>query len=139
MHTGRFTRLAIAALLLTSASCSSSTSVSNTLSGGYALTRLRTTSSTGAVTNQVAAGAGGTLTLTTDGASSGTLHVPADAELGSATDLSLAGHWSQANGVVTIVTTADTFLRDMQFTWTGSQLVGDKTFGGTRVEVTFTH
>ncbi len=139
VHTGRIAGLAIAALLLTSASCDSSTSISNTLSGSYTLTQLRTTSSTGTQTNQIAAGASGTLTLTTDGVSSGTLHVPADPQLGPASDLSLAGHWSQSNGVVTIATTADTFLRDMPLTWTGAQLVGDKTFGGTRVEVTFTH
>jgi hypothetical protein len=136
---GRLTTLAIAALVLNSAACESNPTATNTLSGNYSLTQLVTTSSTGTQTNQLAAGANGSLTLTTDGVSSGSIAVPADPQLGPATTLNLAGHWSLSNGLVTISTTADTFIRDMQLTWTGSQLIGDKTFNGTRVQVTFTH
>jgi hypothetical protein len=134
---GRAFRTSLALLMIVG--CDSNPLVVDTLSGDYFLKRLVMTSSNGTQTDLAAAGAKSSLTLTTDGRSTGSLFLPSTPQTGPATTLDLAGHWSQVEGVVVITTNADTFVRDIPFTWTGSQLESDRTSNGVRVQMTFAH
>jgi len=56
----------------------------------------------------------------------------------------MAGTWTATdNHVVTFTQSADTFVRNMEFTWSSdiqglSTLAGDKVFTGTRIQITLT-
>ena len=104
--------------------------------GTYAATTLLTTTG-GATTNQLTAGASITLVLNTDGTTSGRLFVPASTA--PQVDQQLTGTWSFFSPTdIDLASNSDTFLRDMLFTVTGNTLVGDQTFGATRIQVVLT-
>lgn len=94
------------------------------------------TVNSGSVMNDVPVG-GAQLQLVLDagGSTSGHMFIPASTTT-AAVDADLAGSWSMANGIVTLRQNADTFLRDMPLTLQGTDLVGDRTFGDTRVRLT---
>jgi hypothetical protein len=106
-----------------------------TLAGTYTATQLTTTTG-GVTTNQLAAGASVTLVLSADGTTVGRLFVPASTS--PAVDVPLNGTWAYANGDVDLTSSTDTFLRDMLFSVEGNTLVGDQTFGATRVQIVLT-
>ena len=106
-----------------------------TLAGTYTATQLTTTTG-GVTTNQLAAGASVTLVLSLDGTSVGRLRVPASTL--PAADVSLNGTWEYSNGDVDLTSSADTFLRDMLLRVEGNTLVGDQTFGATRIQIVLT-
>ena len=66
----------------------------------------------------------------------GRLFVPASTS--PAVDVSLNGTWQFTNGDIDLTSSSDTFLRDMLFTVSGNTLVGDQTFGATRIQVVLT-
>ena len=91
----------------------------------------------GATTNQLAGGASITLTLGADGTTSGRIFVPASTT--PQLDQPLTGTWTFFNGTdIDIASNTDTFLRDMLFTVNGNSLIGDQTFGATRIQVVLT-
>jgi hypothetical protein len=100
-------------------------------SGNYVATQLVTTEG-GTATDQLAAGATITLTLSPNGTTSGRFIVPGEL------DASLAGSWTITGTTVRLSHSADTFLRNTDFQVQGNTLVGDENFGGTRVQVTLT-
>lgn len=108
--------------------------------GSYEATTFETTEN-GETTDQLAAGAEFTITLTSDGTTTGNLFVPGGAEDGGDLDASLAGTWTfNGNGhTVEFDQDADTFVRDMTFTATrsggGVQLEGEESFGGPTITV----
>ena len=106
-----------------------------TVAGTYTATQLTTTTG-GVTTNQLAAGATVTLVLNADGSAGGRLFVPASTIPG--VDVSLNGTWGYSNGDVDLTSTADTFLQDMLFRVEGNTLVGDQTFGTTRIQIVLT-
>jgi len=106
-----------------------------TVVGTYTATQLTTTTG-GVTTNQLAAGATITLVLGADGTTVGRLFVPASTT--PAVDVSLNGTWQFTNGDIDLTSSSDTFLRDMLFTVSGNTLVGDQTFGATRIQVVLT-
>jgi hypothetical protein len=55
-----------------------------------------------------------------------------------AVDVALNGTWNFSNGDVDLTSSADTFLRDMLFDVSGNTLVGDQTFGATRIQIVLT-
>jgi hypothetical protein len=56
-----------------------------------------------------------------------------------AIDASLVGTWAfLANGDIDLTMAADTFLRDMVFGVSDNELVGDQTFGTTRIQIVLT-
>jgi hypothetical protein len=103
----------------------------NAVAGTYTATRLRTTEG-GTTTDQLAAGASITLTLNANGTTSGQFTVPGEL------NANLAGTWTLNGTTVELSHSADTFLRDTSFEVRNNTLVGDETFGSTRVEVTLT-
>jgi hypothetical protein len=133
----RATVALVSALSLSvAAACGSDSPVSPlTVAGTYTATMLNTTTG-GVTTNQLAAGASVTLVLGTDGTTVGRLFVPASTS--PAVDASLNGTWNFSNGDVDLTSSTDTFLRDMLFAVNGNTLVGDQTFGATRIQIVLT-
>lgn len=128
--------LALAVIAVSSA-CESSTDPSRSdVAGTYTATSFTTTTN-GTATNQLGRGSSLNMVLTAQGAVTGTLAIPADAS-NPAVNESMAGTWSLNGTTVTFTQGADTFVRDMPFTWNNGTLTGDKTFGSTRVQVTLT-
>lgn len=114
---------------------------STPLAGSYVATTFLTTGSSGQ-RNEIAAGSTLTLTLAANGTTTGHLHVAASGS-NPALDADMAGTWSASGTVIDITQAADTFVRDMLFTWgTNIQgmatLTGDQVFNGTRIQILLT-
>jgi hypothetical protein len=123
--------------------CSDSTDPpgSTIFAGNYVATFFVTTGTSGQ-TNQIAAGSTLTLNLAANGTTSGHLHLAAQGGAGPF-DADMAGTWTANANVVDISQTADTFVRDMPFTWGPdnngvASLSGDQVFSGTRIQIILT-
>ena len=104
--------------------------------GTYQATAFTTT--TGGTTRDVLADGGSiVLTLTSAGLTDGSLNIPPGDGQGVVV-ANLAGTWSVVGNTIDLDHPNDTFLRDMPLRFTGSALVGDQTFSGTRIQVTLT-
>ena len=128
----------VCAFLISASACddSSTEPTPSSVAGTYFATQFTTTTGT-TTTNQLAAGASVTLVLDPSGSTSGRLFVPGSASSGI--DAPLTGSWSILNGRdVGLTSTVDTFMRDMLFTVSGNTLVGDQTFGSTRIRIVLT-
>ena len=112
------------------------------IAGTYVATFFQTTGSSGQ-RNEIAAGSTLTITLAANGTTTGHLHVAASGS-NPVFDADMAGTWTATeNHVVTFAQSADTFVRNMEFTWASdiqglSTLAGDKVFTGTRIQITLT-
>ena len=109
-----------------------------TLVGTYNATRLRFTPSGQATVDALAAGATITLTLSGSGATSGTFFVPASLNDGVPLTLDLSGTYQSTTGHVTLSHGADTFLRDVGWTWNGNTLTTNGSAGGVQYDVVLT-
>ena len=106
------------------------------VAGTYMATTFLATTG-GVTTNLLTSGASVTLILGADGTTSGRLFVPAS--VAPQVDASLAGTWTFFNATdIDITSTTDTFIRDMLFSVGGNTLVGDQTFGATRIQIVLT-
>jgi hypothetical protein len=127
------------ALALTIAACGDDGPVVPTqqsVAGTYLATTLLATAG-GVTTNLLASGATITLTLNADGTTSGRIFVPASVT--PQLDQSLTGTWTFFNATdIDLASNTDTFLRDMLFTVSGNTLIGDQTFGATRIQIVLT-
>ena len=94
-----------------------------------------TTTIDGETTDWLAAGATLTLTLDADGTVAGRLFIPGMDEDGGDMDEDMAGAWTLSGSTVLFEQEADTFVRDMPFTYTDGVLSGDRTFDDVRVQV----
>ena len=123
------------------AACGSdTTSPSNTVAGTYSATEFVTTGGSGQ-RNELLAGSTLNIVLKPDGTTTGHLHIAASGST-PVFDADMAGTWAQTGNVIRFSQTADTFVRNMDFTLdsNGSQwlLIGDQGFSGTRIQVTLT-
>ena len=123
--------------------CGGSDEPSDTpIAGTYAATFFQTTGSSGQ-RNEIDAGSTLTITLAANGTTTGHLHVAASGS-SPVFDADMAGTWTATeNHIVTFTQSADTFVRNMEFTWASdiqglSTLAGDKGFPGGRVQITLT-
>ena len=109
--------------------------------GDYSLQSLTTTDTSG-TTDWVAAGSTLTISLDTNGTVTGNLFIPGAAEGGGDFIADMAGTWSLIGDVITFSQTADTFVRDMNFSAGKDRLSGDETFSfntvPTRVRIVLT-
>ncbi|HUG40944.1 MAG TPA: hypothetical protein VMM12_10680 [Longimicrobiales bacterium] len=96
------------------------------VAGLYQATTLVVTDG-GADTDVLAEGAFITLGLTAAGATSGTLFVPGGNDDGSDLTADLTGTWTLRGDVVTLDHAADTFLRDLDFTYEDGRLLATTT------------
>ena len=110
------------------------------LVGNYTATQWVTTGGSGQ-TNQIVAGSSLTITLNSNGSTTGHMHL-----IGSAgnpgVDADMAGSWNVNGSVVRFSQNADTFVSDMAFNVVPNgakwALEGDQVFSGTRVQITLT-
>jgi hypothetical protein len=115
-----------------------STPTRQSVAGSYTATTFTTTAggtTGGSVTNVLSQGGVLQLTLAASGTSTGRLLIPT-AVAGAAVDASMAGTWTLSGDTVRFTQAADTFVRDTPFLVRGNTLVGDRTFGTTRIQVT---
>jgi hypothetical protein len=106
------------------------------VAGTYVATTLLATTG-GVTTNMLTSGASITLILNPDGTTGGRIFVPASVT--PQVDEPLTGTWNFFNATdIDIASNTDTFLRDMIFSVAGNSLVGDQTFGATRIQVVLT-
>jgi hypothetical protein len=89
----------------------------------------------GVTEDLLAAGASITVTLSSDGSTSGQLFVPGGNEDGSDFDADLSGTWTLDGSQVSLDHVADTFIRDMSFTADQDRLTGQATFGSATLHV----
>jgi len=89
----------------------------------------------GASQNVLAAGGSIHLVISNDLTTGGSMVIPASVTGGAAASVSLLGTAANVEGVVHLNLVADSFLRDMDFTFDGSSLSGSGTFSGTSVVV----
>jgi hypothetical protein len=127
------------ALAVSAAACSDSNAPTGVPAGSYTAISFLTSGTSGQ-RNELSAGSALTLNLASNGTTSGHLHFAASAS-NPVFDADMAGTWRADGSVVTISQTADTFVRNMPFTFSfdpanGWILVGDQTFSGTRIQVT---
>lgn len=132
---------AIFGIVATINACGSdSTSPNTSLAGSYTATEFVTTGGSGQ-RNELLAGSTLAIELNANGTTTGHLHVAASGST-PVFDADMAGTWAKTGNVVKFSQSADTFVRDMDFTLesNGSKwmLVGDKGFSGTRIQVTLT-
>jgi len=86
----------------------------------------------------LALGSSVSVTLAADGTTTGQLFVPDGAEGGGDLDADLTGTWTLEGSTVTFNQTADTFIRDAQFTASRDELTGEGTFDGQAVRLVLT-
>lgn len=131
------TILAVAAAALLACSDSFNPTTENMV-GDYTLQSLITTDTSG-TTDWVAAGSTLTISLATNGTTTGNLFIPGAGAGGGDFNADMAGTWSLSGDVITFLQTADTFVRDMDFSAGQDRLSGDQTFSfntvATRVRI----
>jgi hypothetical protein len=121
---------------------SDSTGPSEPPVGSYTAIEFVTTGNSGQ-TNQLVIGGSLNMNLAANGTTSGHLHTAASGG-DPAFDADMAGTWTMTGNVVSFNQSADTFVRNMDFTlepiapdaW---DLVGDQVFQGTRIQLTLRH
>lgn len=106
-----------------------------TVAGVYVATTFTSTSN-GVATNYLAEGGNILVLLANSGITEGQLVVPGGNDDGSTLIADLTGTWALSGSTVELDHAADTFLRDMSFTVSGTRLLGDATFGDLRIQVT---
>lgn len=136
-----YRRSAALALALVLASCgddngSFSPTVEN-VAGSYSAASFTATTTVGTL-DLLALGASVAVTLTPGGTTTGRLFVPGGAEGGGDLDEDLTGTWALSGSTVTFNQTADTFIRDVQFTASRNQLSAEGTFNGQTIQLVLT-
>jgi hypothetical protein len=120
--------------------CGSDTPGTDIFAGPYVATSFITTATGAQPRNELQAGSTLSLILNSNGSTTGHLHVAASGS-NPVFDADMAGTWMQSGNTITILQSADTFVRDMNFAATIGNtvtLVGDQTFSGTRIQLTLT-
>jgi hypothetical protein len=106
--------------------------------GTYQATRLRFTPSGQATVDALAAGATITLTLLVGGTTTGTFVIPASLNNGVQETLDLTGTYQVTGGHITFSHGADTFLRDLDWSWDHNTLITTGSAGGVQFDVVLT-
>jgi len=121
-------------------SCDGSTSPDDSVEGDYTAIVFFTTPTGGSARNELEAGSSLTMSLGSDGTTSGHLHVAAFGT-NPAFDADMTGTWTRNGEEVEFTQAADTFVRNMVFrieriSFSPKALVGDQVFSGTRINLT---
>ena len=106
----------------------------DSVSGTYVATTFNSTTG-GRTTNELARGASISITLSENGTTLGTAFVPGPTDPLNA---GLIGTWDLVSNIVSIDGNEDTFLNDMPLQVAGDVLLGEQTFGATRVQLVLT-
>lgn len=106
----------------------------DTVAGTYSAATFTVTSPAGTI-NLLASGSTVAVTLAPDGTTAGHLFVPGGGENGEDVDADLTGTWTLNGSTVTFSQSADTFIRDVEFTATRDRLSSQGTFGDQTVHL----
>jgi hypothetical protein len=134
---GRTVAIGLAVVL---ASCGDEDSFSPTVenvAGIYSAATFTLSSPAGTI-DLLALGSVVAVTLAADGTTTGQLFVPGGAEDGGDLDADLTGTWSLNGSTITFNQTADTFIRDAEFTAGQNRLTGEGTFGDQTIRLVLT-
>jgi len=99
------------------------------VAGTYNASQFTATNSSGTV-NLLSLGATVHVVLNPDGTTTGHLSVPDIGQEGGALEADLTGTWTLSGNAVTFSQTADTFIRDVEFTAAQNSLESEGTFDG---------
>jgi len=131
--------LPVALLVGSVGACGGSTENTNTLAGTYSATVFTVTPTGQAAINVVAAGGSLTITIATNNATSGSLAIPASINGGTAFNADMAGTATLSGSTVHFQQTADTFVRDLTWTHSGTTLtVSNQAAGSAAYTITLT-
>jgi hypothetical protein len=108
------------------------------MTGTYTATSFTTTINGQAAVNQLTNGSSLSITINSDGSTTGQLVLVGGAEGGGNLTASMAGTWTQSGSTLTLTQSADTFVRDLTFTITGNKLIASATFTDSQLQVTLT-
>ena len=104
------------------------------VAGTYNATLFTATNSTGTL-NLLSLGATVHVVLNPDGTTTGHLFVPDLGQEDGELDADLTGTWTLSGSTVTFSQTADTFIRDVEFTASQNSLESEGTFDGTTLHL----
>ena len=104
------------------------------VAGTYNATLFTATNSTGTL-NLLSLGATVHVVLNPDGTTTGHLFVPDIGQEDGELDADLTGTWTLTGSTVTFSQTADTFIRDVEFTASQNSLESEGTFDGTTLHL----
>lgn len=107
------------------------------VAGSYSAASFTLTTDAG-TTNLLALGSEISVVLAADGTTTGQLFVSGGGEDGEEFEADLTGTWTLSDSTVTFSHTADTFIRDVEFTATRNRLTGEETFGEETVRLVLT-
>lgn len=111
-----------------------SPTISN-VAGTYNATSFTATSTELGTINLLSAGATVRVVLDPDGTTTGHIFVPDLGQEGGELDADLTGTWTLSGSTVTFSQTADTFIRDVEFTAAQNSLESEGTFEGTTIHL----
>ena len=111
-----------------------SPTISN-VAGTYNATIFTATSTELGTINLLSAGATVRVVLDPDGTTTGHIFVPDLGQEGGELDADLTGTWTLSGSTVTFSQTADTFIRDVEFTAAQNSLESEGTFEGTTIHL----
>lgn len=130
------TLLTAAVLVVSIVACSDSFSPTvENVAGDYTLDRLVTVTDTGGTKDWVAAGATFTISLATNGTTTGHLFLPQASDDGFDINADMTGTWTITGGSINFDQTADTFVKDWPLTAGKDRLTIDRTDAEGRVIV----
>lgn len=124
----RLPKVALSWALALTACGDSFSPTTETVAGSYTASSFTVTSLAG-TSDLLASGATASVNLASDGTTTGRLFVPGGSENGEDLDEDLTGTWTLSGSTVTFNQTADTFIRDVEFTATRNRLSSEGTFG----------
>ena len=133
-------RMAVFGLAVIFAGCGDDDGFSPTVenvAGSYSAASFTLSSPVGTI-DLLALGSTVDVTLAPDGSTTGRLFVPGGAEDGGDLEADLTGTWTLDGSTVTFNQTADTFIRDAEFTVSRNQLTGEGTFDNQTVRLVLT-
>lgn len=136
--TRKFAHVLTAFMIAVGATSCSDATTPTFITGTYVLTQLTVSSNTVPATDLMVVGANGELTLAAGGVTSGRIFIPTTTATGPGATLDFGGQWTFDDDQILITTNTDTFLGNMPLSVQLNQLVGDKTFGNVRIQITFT-
>ncbi len=118
--------------------CGDSTSPQVSVVGRYDAVAFSTQPTGGTARDELQVGSTFTITLNSDGSTSGRLFVASNGTT-PALNADMTGTWMRNGDAIDFTQTADTFVKDMTFTiqqaFNKAALVGDQVFSGTRITV----
>ncbi len=129
----------LAVAVVAAVACSDAfTPTTENVAGDYSLEKLLIITDTGGTSDWRAAGSTFTISLATNGTTTGHLFIPGGDEGGGDFNRDMAGTWALSGDTVSFDQAADSFVRDYVWSARANRIVTDRTIPGVRVIVVLT-